>query len=292
MTQKVPEELLEDGAVLSSLTAGVSLVAGNYLRVAVGGGEMEQRTPAEVRADIGAGTGSGSVTSVNVTGSTGLTPSGGPITSSGSITLTLDTGLQALASFNTNGFVAQTSQNVWAGRTLTGVTNRTTITNGDGVSGNPTFDISASYVGQATITTLGTITTGTWQGTAIAVSFGGTGTTAPTGTYTPTFTNVANVSANTPQVARWMRLQNTIHVSGMINITPTATGNTIFRLSLPVASALTANHQIVGAGYNLESSPTAIAIYCDAGSDTAEIQFNAGTTSLRAVGFNFTYPVQ
>jgi hypothetical protein len=43
------------------------------------------------------------------------------------------------------------------------------------------IDISTAYVGQATITTLGTITTGTWTGTTIAVANGGTGqTTAKT----------------------------------------------------------------------------------------------------------------
>lgn len=36
-------------------------------------------------------------------------------------------------------------------------------------------DISANYVGQATITTLGTITTGVWNGTTIAIANGGTG---------------------------------------------------------------------------------------------------------------------
>ena len=40
------------------------------------------------------------------------------------------------------------------------------------------IDISTSYVGQASITTLGTITTGTWTGTEIAVTSGGTGLTS------------------------------------------------------------------------------------------------------------------
>jgi hypothetical protein len=39
-------------------------------------------------------------------------------------------------------------------------------------------DISASYVGQTSITTLGTVTTGTWTGTAVAVANGGTGATS------------------------------------------------------------------------------------------------------------------
>lgn len=37
------------------------------------------------------------------------------------------------------------------------------------------IDISTNYVGQATITTLGTVTTGTWNGTDVAVADGGTG---------------------------------------------------------------------------------------------------------------------
>lgn len=44
---------------------------------------------------------------------------------------------------------------------LTGTTNRITVT-------GSVWDISSSYVGQSSITTLGTIGTGVWQGTAIA----------------------------------------------------------------------------------------------------------------------------
>lgn len=57
----------------------------------------------------------------------------------------------------------------WATPAGTGVTsvsgtlNRITSTGGT----TPVIDISASYVGQASITTLGTITTGVWNGTAI-----------------------------------------------------------------------------------------------------------------------------
>ncbi len=78
-----------------------------------------------------------------------------------------DATLTALAAYNTNGLLVQTAADTFVGRTLTGTSARVTITNGDGVSGNPTVDISSSYVGQATITTLGTITTGVWSGTAL-----------------------------------------------------------------------------------------------------------------------------
>jgi hypothetical protein len=64
------------------------------------------------------------------------------------------------------------------------------------------IDISSAYVGQSTITTLGTVTTGTWNGTAIAVANGGTGSTTAGAALTalgaaplasPTFTGTVTV---------------------------------------------------------------------------------------------------
>lgn len=88
-----------------------------------------------------------------------------------------------LSLFNlaTNGIVARTAANTVTARTITGTANRITITNGDGVSGNPTVDIASTYVGQNTITTLGTISTGVWNGSAIGVAYGGTGVATLTG---------------------------------------------------------------------------------------------------------------
>lgn len=53
---------------------------------------------------------------------------------------------------------------------------------GAGLSQNATgLQISAAYVGQTSITTLGTVATGTWNGTTIAVANGGTGVATLTG---------------------------------------------------------------------------------------------------------------
>jgi len=82
-----------------------------------------------------------------------------------------DTTLNALASYNTNGILTQTGTDTFVGRSLQGTTNRITLTNGDGVLGNPTIDISSNYVGQSSITTLGTVTTGTYQATPIADAY-------------------------------------------------------------------------------------------------------------------------
>lgn len=76
----------------------------------------------------------------------------------------------AYFSVDANGFVSLTSGGLGV-LSVSGTLNRITSTGG----ANPVIDISASYVGQTSITTLGTITTGVWNGTAIAATFGGTG---------------------------------------------------------------------------------------------------------------------
>lgn len=50
-----------------------------------------------------------------------------------------DAGLAALAAFNTNGIIVQTADNVYAGRTLQAPAEGVTITNANGVAGNPTI---------------------------------------------------------------------------------------------------------------------------------------------------------
>ncbi len=92
----------------------------------------------------------------------------------GSITFGLGNDLAALEAMASTGIVTRTAAETYALRTITGTANRLTVTNGDGVSGNPTLDIHTSYVGQNTITTLGTIGTGVWQGTKVNLTYGGT----------------------------------------------------------------------------------------------------------------------
>jgi len=68
---------------------------------------------------------------------------------------------------------------------VTGTTDRITSTGGT----TPAIDIAAGYVGQTSITTLGTITTGTWTGTTIAIANGGTGATSLADASIPTYTS-------------------------------------------------------------------------------------------------------
>lgn len=66
-----------------------------------------------------------------------------------------------------------------SGGTVTSVSG--TLNKIDSTGGTtPAIDISATYVGQTSITTLGTIGTGVWNGTTIAIANGGTGQTTAT----------------------------------------------------------------------------------------------------------------
>jgi hypothetical protein len=72
------------------------------------------------------------------------------------------------------------------------------------------IDIASTYVGQSTITTLGTVTTGTWNGSVIAGLYGGTGVAnsgktitlggnlTTSGAFTTTLTATANTSVTLP----------------------------------------------------------------------------------------------
>ncbi len=98
--------------------------------------------------------------------------------------------------------------------TVTGTADKITVTGGTGIT--PTLTIASTYVGQTSITTLGTITTGTWNGSTIAnayltnssitvngtsISLGASGTvTAAAGTLTGTTLNSSVVTSSLTSV--------------------------------------------------------------------------------------------
>lgn len=78
---------------------------------------------------------------------------------------------------------------------VTGTTNRVTVTNG---STTPAIDISASYVGQSSITTVGPISIGSWNANVVSAQFGGTG--------LNTFTPYALVTAGTTSTGNFQQV--------------------------------------------------------------------------------------
>lgn len=72
-----------------------------------------------------------------------------------------------------------------------GTSNRITV----GAGG---IDIASTYVGQTSITTLGTVTSGTWNGSTLAVGYGGTGATTLTGYVKGNGTSAFTASSTIP----------------------------------------------------------------------------------------------
>jgi hypothetical protein len=67
----------------------------------------------------------------------------------------LDATLTALAAYNTNGLITQTAADTFTGRTITAGTG-ISVTNGDGVSGNPTIAANASAIDHNSLSNLAT----------------------------------------------------------------------------------------------------------------------------------------
>lgn len=83
-----------------------------------------------------------------------------------------DATLTALASYNTNGLLTQTAADTFTGRTLTGTAGRISVTNGNGVSDNPTVDLASGVAtpgtyNSVTVDTYGRVTAGTTTSTNV-----------------------------------------------------------------------------------------------------------------------------
>ena len=84
------------------------------------------------------------------------------------------------------------------------------------------LDIASTYAGQSTIVTLGTITTGTWNGTAIAVANGGSGaTTASSARTNLASTSASGLTTSTPVLARIAKQGCAVSVAGVSTTTVT-----------------------------------------------------------------------
>jgi len=114
------------------------------------------------------------------------------------------------------------------------------------------------------------------------------------GTYTPTLTGVSNVSSSTARQATYMRVGNTVTVSGQIDVTPTANNTqTTIGISLPIASAFTTAYQCGGAGHTAPNvgAGHGVAIYADATNDRAEMDYYETNGALDTITYTYTYQV-
>ena len=109
-------------------------------------------------------------------------------------------------------------------------------------------------------------------------------------TYTPTLTNTTNIAASTAYVCQYMRVGNTVTVSGRVDIDPTATGATLLGISLPIASNLASAAECCGSA-SAVASTECFAINGDAANNRASLAGLAVDTANHDVYFQFTYLV-
>jgi hypothetical protein len=213
---------LEAGDVID----GVTLVAGdrvlvknqgtaseNGIYVAVASGAASRSSDANGTADTGELT-SGTFTFVEA--GTVNFDSGFVVSTDGTITVGTTgitwTQFSGAGSFEAGDGLSKSGTQVNVNVT----SNRTAIT-------ADAIDISANYVGQASITTLGTITTGVWNGTDVAVADGGSGASDAAGARTNLGiqTTAGAVTTSTSTLARIAKQGCAASVTGVSTTTVT-----------------------------------------------------------------------
>jgi len=112
------------------------------------------------------------------------------------------------------------------------------------------------------------------------------------GVYTPTLTNVTNVAASTAYESQYMRVGNTVTVSGKVDIDQTASGAYEIGISLPIASNFGAEEDCAGVGAGT-NAPSGSVVYIKADATNDRASFNGSDTDVsnHAHYYQFTYQV-
>lgn len=112
------------------------------------------------------------------------------------------------------------------------------------------------------------------------------------GTYTPTLTNTLNVSSSSANLSIYSRVGNTVTVSGFVDITPTGSGLGTVKLSLPITSNFTLGTDAIGSVSCGNTVLNSVYILADGTSDTANLSFNAASSSSTNAFYSFQYLVK
>lgn len=166
--------------------------------------------------------------------------------------------LAALEALASTGLAARTATDTWAQRTIAGSTNQVSVSNGDGVSGNPTLSL---VVGQLT-----------------------------ENTYTPTITGVTNIASTASPAGMYLRMGNRVGVVVTMQLTATAAAPTMSaaRISLPVPSNIGAGNDAMGVGSSQAMFGTIVGT---ALTDDVTFSYSATTTTANTFKAIFMYTI-
>lgn len=191
--------------------------------------------------------------------------------------------------------------------TLAGTDGSTLNVGGGGTLGSAAYTASTAYApaaGSASVTTLGTVTTGTWNATAVGAAYGGTGQASYTigdilyasgATALSKLTGVATgnalISGGVGAAPSWGKIGLTTHVSGTLPVanggtgvtTSTGTGNNVLSAG-PTLTGTTTVASIAPSG-NIAFSGTGNRITGDFSNTTASsrVAFQSSTTNGNTV---------
>ena len=108
----------------------------------------------------------------------------------------------------------------------------------------------------------------------------------------PTLFNTTNVAASTTGKQKWIRVGNTVHLTGTVSVDPTAAGaNTVLGIAIPIASNFATAADASGCGGAINTANEAWGVEADAANDRLLLKCFAVNAGNHVVTYSASYEV-